>query len=141
MVDGLKACGIDPQGAEFTGAGPKFNTPLNFLISQQLGERGVPVPDLGQHAPNIYASQDAIRALGSGGFTATPPTPKSGPQWKGVTEFATGASGNHLAGADRRRRRLGAEGLLGQPGAESDDDDAGDGAERRRRRRPPRPAA
>jgi hypothetical protein len=32
-----------------------------------------------------------VRALGSGGFTAAPPAPKSGPQWKGVTEFATGA--------------------------------------------------
>lgn len=37
-----------------------------------------------------YASQDAVRALGGGGFTATPPTPAKGPQWKGVTEFALG---------------------------------------------------
>src|SRR6202012_3519576 len=38
-----------------------------------------------------YASQDAVRALGSGGFTTAPPKPALGPQWKGVTEFATGA--------------------------------------------------
>jgi len=33
-----------------------------------------------------------VRALGSGGFTATPPTPSSGPQWKGVSEFGSGES-------------------------------------------------
>jgi hypothetical protein len=90
-VDGLKACGIDPQGAEFTGSGPKFNTPLNFLISQQLGSGAFRYLTSGSSA-DLYATQDAIRALGSGGFTAAPPAPKSGPQWKGVTEFATGAA-------------------------------------------------
>ncbi|HEX5713938.1 MAG TPA: hypothetical protein VFX85_11545 [Solirubrobacterales bacterium] len=90
-VDGLKACGIDPQGAEFTGSGPKFNTPLNFLISQQLGSGAFRYPTSGSTA-NLYATQDAVRALGSGGFTAAPPAPKSGPQWKGVTQFATGES-------------------------------------------------
>jgi hypothetical protein len=90
-IDGLKACGIDPQGAEFTGSAPKFNTPLNLLISQQLGSGAFRYPTSGSTA-NLYASQDAVRALGSGGFTATPPAPKSGPQWKGVTEFATGAA-------------------------------------------------
>ncbi len=39
---------------------------------------------------DLYSSQDAVRALGSGNFTATPPTPSGGPQWKGVTQFATG---------------------------------------------------
>jgi hypothetical protein len=90
-VDGLKACGIDPQGAEFTGTAPKLKTPLNFLISQQLGSGAFRYPTSGSTA-DLYATQDAVRALGSGGFTATPPTPKSGPQWKGVTEFATGAT-------------------------------------------------
>jgi hypothetical protein len=91
VVAGLKACGIDPQGAEFTGSGPKFNTPLNFLISQQLGSGAFRYLTSGSTA-NLYASQDAIRALASGGFTAAPPAPKSGPQWKGVTEFPTGAA-------------------------------------------------
>ena len=40
-------------------------------------------------------------------------------------------SGNHLAGADRQRRDLAAEGLLGDAGAESDVNDAGDRAGRR----------
>jgi hypothetical protein len=88
-VDGLKACGIDPQGTGFIGSKPKENTPINFLISQQVSGGGFRYLTSGSSAES-YASQDAVRALGSGGFTATPPTPKSGPQWKGVTEFATG---------------------------------------------------
>ena len=89
-VDGLKACGINPQASEFTGSKPKENTPLNFLISQQLSGGGFRYLTSGSTVEE-YASQDAIRALGSGGFTAVPPVPKGGaPQWKGVTEFGTG---------------------------------------------------
>jgi hypothetical protein len=90
-VQGLKACGIDPQGAEFTGAAPGKKTPLDFLISQQVSGGGFRYLTSGTTA-NEYASQDAVRALGSGGLTATPPTPANGPQWKGVTEFGTGES-------------------------------------------------
>jgi len=88
-VQGLKACGIDPQAGEFTGSAPKFNTPLNFLISQQVGGGGFRYGTSGSTA-EPYASQDAVRALGSGGFTATPPKPSKGEQWKGASEFATG---------------------------------------------------
>jgi hypothetical protein len=89
-VDGLKACGIDPQGTEFTGTGTKKPTPLNYLINQQVSGGGFRYTT-GTTAEE-YASQDAVRALGAGGFTAVPPVPASGPQWKGVTEFATGAT-------------------------------------------------
>src|SRR4029077_4444680 len=88
-VDGLKACEVDPQGTEFTGSAPKKNTPLNFLISQQVSGGGYRYGTSGSTAEE-YASQDAVRALGSGGFTATPPTPGKAPRWKGATEFATG---------------------------------------------------
>lgn len=88
VVDGLKACGIDPQAAEFTSEASK--TPLTFLISQQLSKGGGFKYLPGGSSADEYASQDAVRALGSGGFTATPPKPSKGPQWKGVTEFATG---------------------------------------------------
>ncbi len=88
-VDGLKACGIDPQASEFTTAGSK--TPLTFLIAQQLSKGGGFKYSTGTTADQ-YASQDAVRALGSGGFTAAPPKPAKGPQWKGVTEFATGGT-------------------------------------------------
>jgi hypothetical protein len=90
-VQGLKACGVDPQAAEFTGPAPAKKTPLDFLISQQVTGGGFRYSTSGS-TPNQYASQNAVRALGSGGFTATPPVPASGPQWKGVTEFATGES-------------------------------------------------
>jgi hypothetical protein len=89
-VDGLKACGIDPQGAEFTGTGTKKPTPLNYLIGQQLSGGGFRYTT-GSSAEE-YASQDAVRALGAGGFTAVPPKPAGGPQWTGVTEFATGGA-------------------------------------------------
>jgi hypothetical protein len=88
-VQGLKACALDPQEAELTGT--KKVTPLNFLISQQVSGGGFRYGTTGSTA-QLYASQDAIRALGSGGFTATPPAPAKGPQWKGVSEFATGES-------------------------------------------------
>jgi hypothetical protein len=88
-VSGLKACGLNPQATEFTGPNPGKKTPLNFLISQQVSGGGFRYPASGSTA-NLYSSQNAVRALGSGGFTATPPVPKSGPQWKGVTQFATG---------------------------------------------------
>lgn len=89
VVQGLKACGIDPQGAEFTGGGSGKKTPLDFLIAQQQKSGGFRYGTSGTTVDE-YASQDAVRALGSGGFTATPPKPKSGPQFKAVTEFATG---------------------------------------------------
>lgn len=89
-IDGLKACGIDPQGTEFTGTGTKKPTPINYLINQQVAGGGFRYTT-GTTAEE-YASQDAVRALGAGGFTAVPPTPASGPQWQGVTEFATGGS-------------------------------------------------
>jgi hypothetical protein len=89
-VDGLKACGMDPQGLEFQGPSPNKKTPINFLISQQQASGGFRYGTSGSTV-DFYASQDAIRALGSGNFTATPPTPSGGaPQWKGVTQFATG---------------------------------------------------
>lgn len=89
-VDGLKACGIDPQGEEFQGPIPNKKTPINFLISQQVTGGGFRYPTSGSTA-EFYSSQDAVRALGSGNFTAPPPTPAGGaPKWKGVTQFATG---------------------------------------------------
>ncbi|HEY0278042.1 MAG TPA: hypothetical protein VGC32_07215 [Solirubrobacterales bacterium] len=90
-VDGLKACKIDPQGAEFTGTGKAKTTPLNYLINQQIaggtGAGGFRY-STGSSAEE-YASQDAVRALGSGSFTATPAKPAKGTQWHGVTSFGT----------------------------------------------------
>jgi hypothetical protein len=90
-VEGLKGCGLDPQAAEFTGSAPGKKTPLDFLISQQVSGGGFRYGTSGSSADE-YASQDAVRALGSGGFTAAPPKPAKGEQWNGVTEFAVGAA-------------------------------------------------
>jgi hypothetical protein len=87
-VDGLKACGFDPQEKPFTSE--TFNkTPIDFLIAQQVTGGGFRYLTSGSTAEE-YASQDAVRALGKGGFTAPPPKPSGGEQWNAATEFATG---------------------------------------------------
>jgi hypothetical protein len=89
-VDGLKACEIDPQKEPFyTEAFEK--TPIDFLISQQVAGGGFRYSTSGS-TPEPYASQDAVRALGSGSFTADPPKPASAPQWEAATEFGTKAT-------------------------------------------------
>lgn len=87
-VDGLKACGIETQVEPFTSEA-FGQTPIDFLRSQQVANGGFRYLTSGSSADE-YASQDAVRALGSGGFTATPPKPSSGEQWVGATQFATG---------------------------------------------------
>jgi len=88
-VQGLNACGINPQGAEFTTTAGK--TPIDFLISQQLTSGGFKYQPANTGA-NQYSSQSAIRALAGGGFTAAPPTPKAGEKWGAASSFATGAA-------------------------------------------------
>jgi hypothetical protein len=85
-IEGLDACGISAQSAEFTTA--KSKTPVDFVISQQLAGGGF------RYAPaettaNFYSSQDAVRALAGAGFTAKPPTPKEAPRWVYETQFST----------------------------------------------------
>ena len=123
-VDGLKACGIDPQGTEFIGSKPKENTPINFLISQQLAGGGFRYLTSGSTVDS-YASQDAVRALGSGGFTGDPADAVERSAVEGRHRIRHRGDRNRLAGADRRQRQLAAEDLLGQPGAGSDDDHPG----------------
>ncbi|HEX4482342.1 MAG TPA: hypothetical protein VH081_01025 [Solirubrobacteraceae bacterium] len=88
-VQGLDACGIDPQGAQFTTNQGK--TPLDFLRSQQLAAGGF-VYEAGESSPSLYSSQDAIRALAGAGFTAKPAKPASGPKWLKDEEFSSSAS-------------------------------------------------
>jgi hypothetical protein len=87
-VDGLKACEIDSQKEPFYTEAFK-KTPIDFLISQQVAGGGFRYSTSGS-TPETYASQDAVRALGSGSFTADPPKPASAPQWEAVTKFGTG---------------------------------------------------
>lgn len=78
VVEGLNACGIDPQGGEFTTSRGK--TPIDFLISQQLSEGGFQYAAEEGEA-NLYSSQDALRALAGAGFTAAPSKAKGQPLW------------------------------------------------------------
>ncbi len=88
-VEGLNACGISAQGAEFTTAQGK--TPVDFLISQQLAGGGFG-SEAGETTPNFYSSQDAVRALAGGGFTAAPPKAAGAPRWVYETQFSTSKS-------------------------------------------------
>jgi hypothetical protein len=89
-VQGLNACGIANQGADFTTAAGK--TPIDFLVSQQLGGGGFRYTT-GSTA-NAYASIDALRALAGGGFAGTPPVPTTGgePRFVGSTSFVSGTT-------------------------------------------------
>jgi hypothetical protein len=89
-VQDLDACGIEPQGTEFTASGTK-KTPIDFLISQQLGSGAFRYLTTGSTA-NEYSSQDAVRALAGAGFTVTPPVPTGGlEQWFAESGFSTEA--------------------------------------------------
>jgi hypothetical protein len=78
VVEGLNACGINPQGGEFTTSRGK--TPIDFLISQQLPEGGFQY-EAEEGEPNLYSSQDAVRALAGAGFTAAPSKAKGQKLW------------------------------------------------------------
>jgi hypothetical protein len=86
VVEGLNACGIDPQGGEFTTSRGK--TPIDFLISQQLSE-GAFQYEAGEGEPNFYSSQDAVRALAGAGFTTAPSKAKGQPLWVYEKRFTT----------------------------------------------------
>jgi hypothetical protein len=89
-VQGLNACGIANQGADFTTAMGK--TPIDYLVSQQLAGGGFRYTT-GSTA-NAYASIDALRALAGGGFAGTPPVPTTGgePRFVASTAFVSGAT-------------------------------------------------
>jgi hypothetical protein len=98
-VSGLNVCGINPQGADFTTTSPHFKTPLDFLVTQQFavangGWKYLP----GDATPNAYASADALRAMASGGFTATPPVPTTTgqTQWVAESNFSTTGTASKL---------------------------------------------
>jgi hypothetical protein len=92
-VQGLNVCGFAPQGADFTSPSPNFKTPIDFLIAQQFTTAGAAFGGFKylttDTTPNAYASTDAIRALGGGGFTVTPPVPSVQAQWLASSAFST----------------------------------------------------
>ncbi|MBP0450697.1 terpene cyclase/mutase family protein [Kitasatospora sp. RG8] len=91
-VSGLNACGINPQGGEFTSGTGK--TPVDFLVAQQFkpggGFKYLPTDTV----PSPYASVDGLRAVAGAGFTATPPAPTTAgePTWAATGAFAPGTA-------------------------------------------------
>jgi len=84
VVEGLNACGINPQGGEFTTS--SGHTPIDYLISQQLPEGGFQY-EAEEGEPNLYSTQDAVRALAGAGFTAAPSKAKGQPLWAYEKKF------------------------------------------------------
>lgn len=87
VVAGLNACGIDPQSPAWTTA--SASTPLEFLVSLQRTSGANAgsfrwIPSEGDDdAPNLYATQDALRALAGGVFSAAAP-PREDPSLPAV---------------------------------------------------------
>ncbi len=89
-VEGLNACGLPAQSVELTTS--HGNTPIDFLISQQLGGGGFRY-EAAETSPNLYSSQDGLRALAGGGFTALPPRTHHGiPRWVAQASFEPGVA-------------------------------------------------
>jgi hypothetical protein len=79
VVSGLNACGIDPQSAEWTTSAGK--TPIDYLLSLQVPS-GSEAGGFGYEdasAANLYSSQDALRAIAGGVFTAGPQSMRTPP--------------------------------------------------------------
>lgn len=88
-VQGLNACEIN--AGEFLKA-PGDESPVKFLERLQITgatNKGGFVYELGGKTVENYSSQDAVRALAKGGFTAVAPKPKSGERWNHKSEFST----------------------------------------------------
>jgi hypothetical protein len=88
-VQGLDACHIAAQSAEFTTA--KGKTPIDFLISQQLAGGGFRI-EPSETTANLYSTQDAVRALAGAGFTVAPRKAKGAPLWVLQRQFTPGKS-------------------------------------------------
>jgi len=72
-VSGLSACGVDPQSPDWTT--PSGKTPIDHLLSLQVPSGpeagGFGYQDTSE--ANLYSTQDALRAVAGGVFTANPP--------------------------------------------------------------------
>jgi hypothetical protein len=97
-ISGLTACGIDPQSAAWTTAAGK--TPIDHLLSLQV-QSGPEAGGFGYEntsEANLYSTQDALRAIAGGVFTAAPPDrgDPSQPSVRPVPVVSTGTPVPHL---------------------------------------------
>jgi hypothetical protein len=96
-VSGLTACGVDPQSAAWTT--PSGKTPIDHLLSLQVPSGpeagGFGYSDTSE--ANLYSTQDALRAIAGGVFTAAPPvrTDPSQPAGRAVPTVPAGTPVSH----------------------------------------------
>ncbi|RAJ45364.1 hypothetical protein K353_00862 [Kitasatospora sp. SolWspMP-SS2h] len=91
-VSGLNACGLNPQGTDFTSGTGK--TPVDYLIAQQFKPGGGFKYLSTDTSPSPYASVDGLRAVAGAGFTAAPPVPvtSGAPTWVATSAFTSGTA-------------------------------------------------
>jgi hypothetical protein len=80
-VRGLNACHVSATSASFTT--PTGNTPVSFLLSQQLANGGFGF----EEEANLYSTQDAVSALAGAGFTVAPAGAHGQPKWVAEASF------------------------------------------------------
>jgi len=95
-VSGLNACGVDPHGGRFTTAAG--TTPADYLLSQQ--DAGGAFTFGG--SPNLYSTQNAVRALAGEAFSADPPRRAAAgdPRFRPVPVVAGGTPTPHALAVD-----------------------------------------
>jgi hypothetical protein len=97
-VSGLTACGVDPQSPAWTT--PSGKTPIDHLLSLQVPSGpeagGFGYQDTSE--ANLYSTQDALRAIAGGVFTAEPPArvDPSQPSVRAVPTVPAGTPVPHL---------------------------------------------
>ena len=95
-LSGLRACGVDPQGGRFTTSAS--TNPVDYLLSQQDPSGAF----LFSGAPNLYSTQNAVRALAGEAFSADPPrrATAADPRFRAVPAVADGTPTPHVLGID-----------------------------------------
>ena len=95
-VSGLNACGVAMQGGRFTTSSGL--TPADYLLSQQDSSGGF----LFSGSPNLYSTQNAVRALAGEAFSAEPPrrAAAADPRWRPVPAVSEGTATPHALAID-----------------------------------------
>ena len=95
-LSGLNACGVAPQGGRFTTSASL--TPVDYLLSQQDASGAF----LFSGAPNLYSTQNAVRALAGEAFSADPPrrATAADPRFRAVPAVADGTPTPHVLAID-----------------------------------------
>ena len=96
VLSGLNACGVAAQGGRFTTSASL--TPVDYLLSQQDASGAF----LFSGAPNLYSTQNAVRALAGEAFSADPPrrATASDPRFRAVPAVADGTPTPHVLAID-----------------------------------------